>query len=211
MLQIELPQNIEKTIIKNGYDLRLKRENKKYKLYFKTQQNRIGIIYKISAVLYIKNWNILEMNAILSENGVVETTFLIEPIEKSPPFFYKWALLKDINQLLNTDINVMTYVSKFPEKWNVLHEQKQGNPVKLAVKNNKKEGGYDLFIETRDRPGLIFEITQILYRMYFNIVKMESVTRNSRAYDRILVIRDPDKAGKNDGDLLTDALGKILG
>jgi [protein-PII] uridylyltransferase len=202
-------QYIEEVINKNEYDIRLKKEKKGYRLLFKTGINRIGILYKISAALYVQNWNIIEMNATTGEGGVVEDSFLIEPMEKRLPYILEYTLVSAIDKLLNSDLTVMSFVAKHPKKYRVLQGSKRKESGKLAIKETGSDS-FMLLIETQDRPGLIFEITQVLYRLYFDIVKMESTTIGERAYDKLMVMRDPEKKGRNDAQLLNEALSKIV-
>jgi [protein-PII] uridylyltransferase len=205
-----MSENINQLMNKSEYDIRLEKEKKRYRLYFNTAKNRLGILYKISAALYVQNWNIIEMNAVTRQDGVVEDSFLIEPMEEKLSYILKYTLLSDIKKLLNSDLTAMSYISKFPKKWKGLYENNRKDSGKVTVRELSFHR-YTLLIETVDRPGLIFEITQALYRFFFDIINMESVTKSERAYDKILVIRDPEKRSENDAQILKEALMKIAG
>ncbi|MDH4263051.1 MAG: hypothetical protein OEV78_08410 [Spirochaetia bacterium] len=202
-------EKIEFFMNKDEYDIKLKKEKNRYRLHFNTGKNRLGILYKISAALYVQNWNIIELNADTREDGVVEDSFLIEPIEEKLSYFQEHTLLSAIKKLLNSDISAMSYISKYPNKWKKIHDSKRLETGKVAV-SELSYNRYSLVIETEDRPGLIFEITQILYRFFFDIIHMESVTEKDRAFDKILVIRDPDKRSKDDANILKVAIEKII-
>ena len=202
-------QYLEKLAKKSGYDIRLEKDKKKYKLFFITGKNRIGILYKISAAMYVENWNIIEMNAFTNENGVVEDCFLIEPMVKRLPYIMEYTLLSTIDRLLKSDLTVVNYISKHSGKWKALQNRK-GHPAGVLIVKENTDDVYDIIMETEDRPGLIFEITQVLYRFYFDIKKMESVTIDGRAHDKIQVVRDSDKKSKSDGKILREALDKIV-
>jgi UTP:GlnB (protein PII) uridylyltransferase len=195
--------------MKKKYDIRLMKEQKTYRLLFQTGENRIGMLYKIAAVLYVQNWNIREMNALTREDGIVDDFFIIEPMEKRIPYIMEYSLVSGIEKLLHSDLTVMKFVSKFPKKLKTLHKANREGSGKVSVEEIQK-GVYSVSLETHDRPGLIFEITQALYRLYFDIVRMDSTTIAHLAYDQLIVVRDPEKKSKKDALLLKEALDKVL-
>ncbi|MDH4200731.1 MAG: hypothetical protein OEV66_10165 [Spirochaetia bacterium] len=199
---------IMKTTVDSQYEVRLMKQKKGYLLLFKTNENRIGILYKISAALYVQNWNIIEMSATTSDDGIIEDTFLVEPMEKRLAYIMEYTLLRSIHTLLKGNSTVMGYISRYPGKLRGLDlSKKQFRKLEVNVRTGNQ---FELMIETDDRPGLIFEITQILYRLYFDILKMESQTMGNKAVDKILVAREAGKESKYDSQILAEALDKIV-
>lgn len=201
-------KSANKTRTAESYDIRLEKEEKRYRLYFKTSENRSGILYRISAALYIENWNIIELSA-TTIDGEVQDCFLIEPLDNRISFLMENSLLSTIRRLMNNNITVMNYIAKFPVKWRNLMSSDKRDICKLEVSELSDEE-YEIIIETEDRPGLIFEITQTLYRLYFDILKMESETFGKKATDKIYVVREAGKKSKYDSHILKEALDKIV-
>jgi [protein-PII] uridylyltransferase len=193
---------------KKAHEIKMIKEKQGYRLNFKSVDNRIGILYKISAALYVQNWNIIELSAKTSEEGYIEDSFLIEPMEKRISYIMEYSLVSTIERLLKNDLTVMNYVSKYPKKWKNIHSESRKKTGKLDV--SETDEGLIISIETEDRPGLIFEITQILYRLYFDIKNMESDTVDDKAIDKLLVKRDPEKSSKYDSQILKETLQKII-
>jgi len=195
--------------MKKKYDVRLIKEQKSYRLLFQTGENKIGILYKIAAVLYVQNWNIREMNAMTREDGIIDDYFIIEPLEKRIPYILEYSLVSGIEKLLSSDLTVMRFLARFPKRLKALQKTHQKGASKVEV-DEIENGVYVVSVETQDRPGLIFEITQALYRLYFDIGSMESTTIAHLAYDRLVVTRDPQKKSDKDALILKEVLDKVL-
>jgi len=180
--------------------------------------DKAGIIYGITSVLYARDWNIVSLSAEVNEDGDVHDLFIIEKGSDLSPldlFIERRKLLEDLQEVLETDTTVMRYLSGFPVR---MEKLKRYEKKKLEKRTEAPyldlealEGGlFSLRIETKDRPGLIFSLSRVLFHFYFDIVSMGSDTRNGRAFDLLYLRRLDEKAGESDKEILLEALKRAI-
>jgi len=204
-----MKNNIE---IKHDINLKIsKLRAGEFELIVEFPYDEPGILYKISAVLYIRNWNILELIATPSDADGVFDKFVIKSMESGPIFLVQKALLmSDLRYILKKEVSVSQYLMFFKEKRKTGINMIYSQPVVHVTKSKKEKNILIIKIFASDRPGLIFSVVEVLYHLYFNISSMRSDTKQNIAYDEIVVQRDLDKVSENDEKILKESLKNVL-
>jgi len=198
--------------IKHEISLRIcKLKAGEFELIVELPYDEPGILYKISAVLYIRNWNILELIAAPSDANGVFDKFVIKSMESGSIFLVQKALLmSDLRYILKKEVSVSQYLLFFKEKIKLGKNMIYSQPVVHVTKSKIEKNILIVKIFASDRPGLIFSVVEVLYHLYFNILNMSSDTKLDIAYDEIVVQRDPDKVSENDEKILKESLKNVL-
>ncbi|MCS7205665.1 MAG: hypothetical protein NZ853_08200 [Leptospiraceae bacterium] len=165
---------------------------KKAKLIISDFQDEPGVLYKISVVLYVYGWSILSAK-IQNKNDFIEDVITIEPTSSITSDQIKPSMIeameKDLESLLNRQITIGDYLSKYPEKTQKLMESLVPNPsteIEIEVLD-KGNTVLKVSIKTPDRVGIIYSITQIFYLSDLNILDFDVETENHIAKDVFLI------------------------
>ncbi len=192
-------------------EIKMSRIGDEYILSLHISTNRMGILYAITAAMYVRGWNILKAQALTAEGEGILDTFIIEPTDSifTNPLKTR-RLMSDLKMLIRGEVAVPEYIEQnLPRKKTAL--TKKAPRKRLIQINKSKDARYwEISVETDDRPGLLFDITRLLYLTYFDIVKLDSDTRRGRAYDRIVVCREPGMGDIDDDHTLRQSISKII-
>lgn len=176
-------------MVQIGHDLKVTYKAKDLDLSYACRQNSKGIIYRISAVLYVHGFSI--------QNALVTTTGDNEVVDKFTAFLYADVapdieqLKLDLDNLLSDKVTVMTYISQFPEKYHrIFQDRSQTTFRELTVVPGETSRQAEIKLITLDRPGLIFEITQLLYMMYYDIKTIKAETNENSVTDHLVIQRE---------------------
>lgn len=180
---------------------------------FKNNFNEKGIIYRITAVLFVNGWSIHSATAKTGDDGTVEDHFTITPV-RSQTFDNKMEkrVKEELLRLIKKEESVMQYLSHHPGKLEELYKfEKNTDKGSVEIYNSDDENVTVLQIESVDRPGLLFEISQLLYLLYIDILSFEAGATEDGVHDRFMIRREDgsliDEIGRN---RIKDALVKIL-
>lgn len=183
-----------------GYSLSIDRkDNKTIGLLFENPFNEKGIVFRITSVLYVHDYNICEARAETSPEGLVRDTFIIE--STSGAKFTKKTekeIRQDLTALFSKETTPMQYLSMHPEKIEKLTSRASapgGSTISFTEDN--KDSVTIMHIDTEDRPGLLFEISQLLYMLYVDILSFEAGSHIGQAHDTFYL-------KKEDGSRLDD-------
>lgn len=205
---ITIENDVETTISLDKLEDKLKDQ---YMLSLSVNTNRMGILYSISAAMYMRKWNIVKAEARTIEGKGIVDTFIIEPLGIGFAKQIKArALMSDLNKLIRGDLTVVEYTS---QKLFTLQKSAQFNKhTKKIIQITKQPNTryWEISLETSDRPGLLFHITKALYLTYFDIITLDSYSRKGRAFDKLIVSREAGKETKNDDYILRESLSKII-
>ena len=95
----------------------------------------------------------------------------------------------------------MHYLSSYPKKLEELYSYHQKGHKPVIEIADAPEGDHTILrVNTVDRPGLLFEISQLLYLLYVDIISFEAAGEGDNAKDIFLIRRE-------DGTAI-DAMGK---
>lgn len=172
-----------------NYSLSLLELEDSLKLEYRTKENEKGIIYKIAGVLYVHGYSIVKASVSTGLEGEIYDNF--EAVKFGNAIQSIGELESDLRMLLDSRMTVMTYITKFPEKYYRFFVDRQSGPTNsLTVLPGANASLAEISLTTSDRPGLIFEMTQVLYMMYYDIVSISADTKDSNVNDKLVIQRE---------------------
>ncbi len=153
--------------------------NFRLQLFFATDER--GIVYRVTAVLYANNWNILGANIRSFENGQIEDEFLIQNSGGAILDEAELSKLKnEMQQLFRDEISIASYMIKKGKKAN---SDKGNLNAKIIFETVANHDFTKLRIQTRDRSGLLCDIARMLYLECMDILSVQANTRGSEVDD----------------------------
>lgn len=167
--------DISCTSTRNGY----------YILKLTVSRNQRGIIYRVSAALFAHGWNIREAIAETVQDGMVKDVFIIENLRQQKMTEHDLQVIhEDLIALINGEISVVDYFIKMnadPGKHRIdfLHQ--------VTVFNPSNVDSTVLDIRTMDRPGLLFEITLLLFIFNVDIISFTARIEEGEVRDSFLL------------------------
>ena len=178
--------------MQDSYELSVLKRKQLYDLTFKNENNEKGLIYKLTSVLFVHGWNIIQATAKTNFDGIVEDSFLIEPIDQTS--FTDETLQninKDLTQLLKGDVSVLEYLTQYPQvskKLESFHNIR--NVAKIDISQTNDPSLTILTIQSSDRPGLLFEISQVLYLLNFDIESFKASYNEDGIFDTLYLRKE---------------------
>lgn len=175
--------------------------NSSYLLKITVSHNEKGIIYKVTSVLFAHGWDIEEAVAETVDGRLVKDVFIIRNLQGQKMTDQALHQIKvELNSLFYEGLSVTEYIEKSGK--NVDSYKQPHNPT-VNLFNPPSIDSTVLDIRTLDRPGLLFEIAQILYMMDVDIISFTAKTERKEIRDSFLLCT-PER------DRLTDEECEIL-
>ncbi|TGL62990.1 hypothetical protein [Leptospira sarikeiensis] len=158
-----------------------------YALKVNISKNEIGIIYRVTAVLYVHGWNIEEAIAETSTDGYIQDIFIVKRIDRSPMTDeHLNAIHADLHELFYGGMSVMNYLALHPEKMESLRAKVETAP-EIFLFNSEISDSTVMDLRMEDRPGILFEISQILFLFGVDILSFKAVTDSGQVRDTFLL------------------------
>ncbi|TGK05502.1 hypothetical protein EHQ53_17900 [Leptospira langatensis] len=158
-----------------------------YALKVNISKNEIGIIYRVTAVLYVHGWNIEEAIAETSTDGYIQDIFIVKRIDGSPMTDeHLSAIHADLKELFYGGMSVMNYLAQHPEKMETLRSKLETSP-EIFLFNSEISDSTVMDLRMEDRPGILFEISQILFLFGVDILSFKAVTDSGQVRDTFLL------------------------
>lgn len=158
-----------------------------YALKVNISKNEIGIIYRVTAVLYVHGWNIEEAIAETSTDGYIQDIFIVRRLdEEGMKEEHLNAIHKDLKELFYGGISVMNYLARYPEKTETLRMKLEETP-EIFLFNSEISDSTVMDLRMRDRSGILFEISQILFLFGIDILSFKAVTDSGQVRDTFLL------------------------
>lgn len=166
--------------------------DRRAKLFVRKAKDEKGIIYRLTAVLYVHDYDILRAMVNTTEQGQVQDEFEIESQKQDIDTKTINMLLQDFEKLFLKKISVMDYLQAYPEKIEKLKDSRSNlRKPQIQISESPKKNIAILRIKSQDRPGLLFAIAQVLYILQYDILSIEAGKIHSDV-DDIFYIR-PEK------------------
>ncbi len=162
-------------------NLEYQKEFGNYRLKLLLATDEIGIIYRVTSVLYANEWNILGANIRSLENGQIEDEFLIHHsngINLDDEELNK--LKSEMEQLFRDKISITSYMIKKGKK---INNQKGNEPAKISFETVANKDLTKLRIQTKDRSGLLCDISRMLFLECMDILSLQAKTRGDEVDD----------------------------
>ena len=172
----------------NTFELTFAPKGTEYILKLTVPENQKGIIYRVTAVLFAHGWDIKEAIFETIGDGLVKDVFIIQSLSGISLTSDGLALIRyDLLGLFREDFSVIDYIEKFPDL-PLLKPTK--NPPIVHIYNPSSSDSTVLDIKTQDCPGLLFEISQILFLFDVDILSVTARTEDGIVRDSFLLRRD---------------------
>lgn len=153
-------------------------------------ENSKGIIYRVTAVLFAHGWDILEANFEIIPNGKIHDLFFIRNLHGIQMDDQTLHLIKnDLRELFEGGVPVSDYLENFelPPM-----QPPTSQPI-IQVFNPEKSDSTVLDIKTQDRPGLLFEISQLLFLLDIDILSVTAQSDGGWIRDTFLLRKDSSR------------------
>ncbi len=164
--------------------------NSSYLLKITVSHNEKGIIYKVTSVLFAHGWDIEEAVAETVDGFLVKDVFIIRNLQDKKMTEHGLLQIKaELNSLFYEGMSVTEYLEKSGKDVNS-YKQPFNSTVNLF--NPPSIDSTVLDIRTLDRPGLLHEISQVLYFMNVDIISFTAKTERKEIRDSFLLCT-PDR------------------
>ncbi|PJZ70082.1 hypothetical protein CH373_09820 [Leptospira perolatii] len=158
-----------------------------YALKVNISKNEVGIIYRVTAVLYVRGWNIEEAIAETSQDGYIQDIFIVRRVDGSDMTDADLEnIYSDLKELFYGGLSVMNYLSRYPEKTEGLRSR-TGETPEIFLFNSDISDSTVMDLRMKDRLGIIFEISQIFFLFGVDILSFKAVTESGQVRDTFLL------------------------
>ncbi|MCZ8157328.1 MAG: hypothetical protein O9264_14475 [Leptospira sp.] len=150
-------------------------------------EDDVGILYRVTSVLYNHGWDILEAVAETSYEGHVQDLFVIRSwngLEMTEALLSQ--IRKDLYSLFYEEKSVSTYLSENGKE--EILTRKIGDPdASLKLYNPISSDFTVMDLRMRDTPGILFQITEALHGLGIDIISFTAITSDGRIRDSFLL------------------------
>lgn len=183
--------------------------NSSYLLKVTVSHNEKGIIYKVTSVLFAHGWDIEEAIAETVDGRLVKDVFLIRNLQGEKLTDQEFQKIRnDLNSLFYEGNSVLEYLEKSGK--DVKSYKKPYNST-VNVFNPPSIDFTVLDIRTLDRPGLLYEISQVLYLYNIDIISFTAKSENNVIRDSFLICSpDTQRLSEVECNKLKEKLLSIL-
>jgi [protein-PII] uridylyltransferase len=153
-------------------------------------QDRPGLISKIAGVFTLNNIDILDVQVFTWRNNIALDIFKVNPPPDPILEDEKWSrTAKDLGAALSEELDLTAALRK---KMHVYRNTKNGlgiKPHQVTVDNTSSSFFTIIEVFTYDSPGLLFRVTDALYRCNLNIWVAKIATKADQVVD-VFYVRD---------------------
>ncbi|EMJ50435.1 hypothetical protein [Leptospira santarosai] len=179
-----------------------------YALKVNISNNEIGIIYRVTATLFARGWTIEEAVAETSQDGYISDIFIVRNVESLPMTEDALHLIQtDLREMFFQGVSVLNYLERFPDKVEYI-KNKNRYPVDLSLFNSQGSDCTVMDLKMKDRPGIIFEVSQLLFLYGIDILSFKAITNSDSIRDTFLLRLE--NGGKLDESLHFERLATAL-
>jgi UTP:GlnB (protein PII) uridylyltransferase len=182
-----------------------------FKLQFLFPQDASGMLYKVTTVLFAYGWDILSAYSRPNEEAEVEDIFIVsstrhEALTKAVCD----QILSAVKELVAQETTVEKFIARFPEK---IQQIKNARAIKsdFVLEPDARRHCTRLIVERPDRPGVLMQITQVLYALGLDIIAFSAEAVYQGVRDEFLVQHaDGTEISEKDRVFLADLLNQKL-
>ena len=163
-----------------------------YILKLSNSQNEIGIICRATAILFAHGWNIIEATAETSEHGIVDDIFVVQSLNNEKMTVVRLSEIRtDLEQMLYNGLSIMEYLGSKLKTLSHREIAYEKNSVHLY--NPESIDLTVMDVRALDRPGLLFEISEILFLSGIDIISFTAKTERGEVRDTFLLREESGK------------------
>jgi len=182
-----------------------------YKLQFLFPTDASGILYKVTTVLFAYGWDILSAYSRPNEEAEVEDIFIVtstrhEALSKSACD----TILSAVRELISDETTPDNFIGRFPER---VQQLKNARAIRsdFAFEPYPKQHCSRLVVERPDRPGVLMQITQVLYTIGLDIISFSAEAVVQGVRDEFLINHaDGTEISEKDRAFLSDLFNQKL-
>jgi UTP:GlnB (protein PII) uridylyltransferase len=182
-----------------------------YKLQFLFPTDASGILYKVTTVLFAYGWDILSAYSRPNEEAEVEDIFIVtstrhEALSKSACD----TILSAVRELISGETTPDNFISRFPER---VQQLKNARAIRsdFVFEPYPKKHCSRLVVERPDRPGVLMQITQVLYTIGLDIISFSAEAVVQGVRDEFLINHaDGTAISEKDRAFLSDLFNQKL-
>jgi UTP:GlnB (protein PII) uridylyltransferase len=158
-----------------------------YKLQFLFPHDASGILYKVTTVLFAYGWDILSAYSRPNEDAEVEDIFIVSSTRHEA--LTKTAcdtILEAVQELIQGDVTPDEFIARYPEK---VQQIKNARAAKsdFVFEPYPKQHCSRLVVERPDRPGVLMQLTQVLYALGLDIISFSAEAVVQGVRDEFLI------------------------
>ncbi|GBF49707.1 hypothetical protein LPTSP4_12230 [Leptospira ryugenii] len=150
-------------------------------------QDEVGILYRVTSVLYNHGWDILEAVAETSNDGHVQDLFVIRSWtggEMTESLLSQ--IRKDLYSLFYESLSVEAYLHSYSKDF--ILSRKVGDPeASLKLYNPISSDFTVMDLRMKDTPGILFQITEALYQLGIDIISFTANSHDGKIRDSFLL------------------------
>lgn len=182
-----------------------------YKLQFLFPSDASGILYKVTTVLYAYGWDILSAYSRPNEDAEVEDIFIVSSTRHEA--LTKTAcdvILGAVRELIEEEVTPDEFIARFPEK---LQQIKNARAARsdFVFEPYAKQRCSRLVVERPDRPGVLMQLTQVLYALGLDIISFSAEAVVQGVRDEFLINHsDGTEINEKDRMFLSDLFNQKL-
>lgn len=182
-----------------------------YKLQFLFPSDTSGILYRVTTVLFAFGWDILSAYSRPNEEAEVEDIFIVsstrhEALSKT----VCENILAAVRELISGETTPDEFIARYPEK---LQQIKNAKATKsdFILEADPKHHCSRLIVERPDRPGVLMQITQVLYALGLDIMTFSAEASVLGVKDEFLINHaDGTEINEKDRRFLSDLFNQKL-
>jgi UTP:GlnB (protein PII) uridylyltransferase len=182
-----------------------------YKLQFLFPQDASGILYKVTTVLFAYGWDILSAYSRPNEDAEVEDIFIVSSTRHEA--LTKTAcdtILAAVKELIEGEVTPDDFIARSPEK---LQQIKNARATRsdFVFEAYPKQHCSRLVVERPDRPGVLMQLTQVLYALGLDIISFSAEAVVQGVRDEFLINHaDGTEISEKDRVFLSDLFNQKL-
>lgn len=182
-----------------------------FRLQFLFPHDASGILYKVTTVLFAYGWDILSAYSRPNEEAEVEDIFIVSSARhESLSRTTCDLILAAVRELLTQETTAEQFIARFPERAQQIRNARAIRSD-FVLEPDARHHCTKLVVERPDRPGVLMQITQVLYALGLDIIAFSAEAVYQGVRDEFLIQHaDGTQISEEDRKFLADLLNQRL-
>ena len=176
-------------------------------------KNSPGLFFRIAGIFTLNNLDILDAQAYTWRNNIALDIFKVRPPPDQIFEDEKWSLAKEnLASALSGELDLSAELGEKAHDYRSCKPRTSKRPHRIVVDNNGSSFFTIVEVFTYDFPGLLFKITDVLFRCGVDIVVAKIATKIDQVVD-VFYVRDFDGQkvdSPEHAEEIKKAIGKVL-
>lgn len=159
------------------------------RLLYSSRENEAGILFRITGVLFVHGWSIEWAHVRTQGDGQVDDIFSIHRADGQAMDLKSLETIEaDLDRLLGGAIDMSAYLAEHPIRMEALartvqHSERTRISIHPGIEETIAVTSVTLHIDSPDRSGMLFVLTQTLFVLGYDILRFEASTEQGQAHD----------------------------